>query len=27
MVPFITWQSDDGVPLVWNEGFSIAYEA
>ena len=27
MMHFITGQSDDGVPLVWNDGFSIACEA
>ena len=27
MMHFITWQSDDRVPLVWNYGFSIACEA
>jgi hypothetical protein len=27
MMHFITGQSDDGVPLMWNDGFSIACEA
>lgn len=27
MIPFITGQSNDRVPLVWNHGFSIACEA
>jgi hypothetical protein len=27
MMQFITGQSNDGVPLVWNYGFSIACEA
>jgi hypothetical protein len=27
MIPFITGQSNDRVPLVWNYGFSIACEA
>ena len=27
MMHFITGQSNDGVPLVWNYGFSIACEA
>jgi hypothetical protein len=27
MMHFITGQSDDGVPLMWNDGFSIAREA
>jgi hypothetical protein len=26
MMSFITGQSDDGVPLVWNDGFSVACE-
>jgi hypothetical protein len=27
MIPFITGQSNDRVPLVWNYGFSIGCEA
>ena len=27
MMHFITRQSNDRVPLVWNDGFSIAFEA
>jgi hypothetical protein len=27
MMRIITWQSNDGVLLVWNDGFSVACQA